>query len=449
MLGDALGAVLGNGAVVLLAALLLALALRPVSRLAGLATAVAAGARTPVPYTDRRDEVGSLARSLVRWRQAEASRRAIVEHSPVGLFTLGPDLAIADVNPALRALFAVPAEGVSFSSLDVFVHPDGRDATQELGRRLLSGASDHERMEERFVRTGGHGVFWGSLTVAVVRGRDRAPQRYVCMIEDVTEQRERLERAASVQRDLLPETAPDLDGYELAGLCRPSRQMSGDFYDWQHQEPGGLAVTLGDVSGKDMPAALLMAILRIALRTGAARAPAGETVRSVAAATARYLERAGAFVRLFHGRLDLASGVLTYVDAGHGLALIVGEAGARRLPRTGALPLGVVEGPDYREETARLECGEALVLLSDGVLEVHPELETRLEAVAELVAGAGSAGEMTERLASAAGAPADDVTVLVLRRKDDRAVATRRTTGAARRAAPGRAHRPRGASFPG
>src|SRR5256885_6252178 len=103
--------------------------------------------------------------------------------------------------------------------------------------------------------------------------------------------------------------------------------------------PGTLTLTLGDVMGKDMPAALLRARVCTALRTGAAQRGAGEAVRSVAASTERDLERAGAFVTLFHAWLDLDSGALGYVDAGHGLLAVVGPRGVRRARGVRCLPL--------------------------------------------------------------------------------------------------------------
>jgi PAS domain S-box-containing protein len=410
------GVLLGDGAIVAVAAILLVLARRPVTRLAEAAIGLAGGARTSVPYTDRRDEVGSLARALTRWRQAEVSRRAIVDHSSIGLFTLGPDLRLVDANPAVQEMFGVPPDDPAPAELDSFVHPDDLEAVLVLQRRLASGACDHARLEVRCVRGDG-AVFWSGLTVAVVRDVDATPSQYVCMIEDVSGRREQLERAARVQRDLLPGSAPELDGYELAGLCRPSLEMGGDFYDWQLREPGILTLTLGDVMGKDMPAALLMATVCVALRSSATLPTVGEAVRSVAASAGRDLNHAGAFVTLFHGRLDLRTGLLTYVDAGHGLALVVGKDGAHPLARGTSLPLGVLEGEVYEESSVRLEPGQALLVFSDGVLDVHRGLEARLETTGDLLVGAGSAREMAERLASGRGAVNDDVTVVVLRRR--------------------------------
>jgi PAS domain S-box-containing protein len=426
--GEVLGLLLGGGAIMFLGCVLLALALRPVPRLAAAALRLAAGASTVVPYAGHRGEIGSLARALTRWQQSEVSRRAILQLSPVGLYTLGPDLRPIDANPAVRAMFGFTAPDVSAVSFEAVVHPDDVEAVRRGHRELASGSRDHLKLEQRCIRADG-GVFWGGLTVAVVRDAGGRPARYLGMIEDISERKERLERAARVQRDLLPESAPELEGYQLAGLCRPSREMGGDFFDWHHQEPGELTLTLGDVMGKDMPAALLMAVVRIAMRTSASLPTVGEAVRSVAASTGRDLARAGAFVTLFHGRLDLGSGLLRYVDAGHGLMVVVGEDGVRRLPRGRSLPLGILEGQPYEELSATLEPGDTLVVFSDGVLDVHPGLEGRLETVGELLAGTGSAQEMAERLASGPGAVADDVTVVVLRRQPVRAAAGRFPVG--------------------
>src|SRR5262249_48060266 len=129
------------------------------------------------------------------------------------------------------------------------------------------------------------------------------------------------------------------------------------------------------------------------------------------------LERAGAFVTLFHAWLDLDSGAVGYVDAGHGLVAVVGPRGVRRVPGARCLPLGILAGERYQELAITLEPGEALVVFSEGVLAVHAGREGRREAGGGLRAGAATAGEMAERLVSAPGAAADDVTALVLRRR--------------------------------
>jgi PAS domain S-box-containing protein len=412
--GDIFGPLLGNGMMVVLAGILIVATLRPVSRLAGVAAAHAHGARPAVPYTARRSEVGSLARALVRWQQSDLGRLAVFEHSPVGMFTVRPDLQVVDVNPALRAMLGVRTDDQEAVRFGAYVDPDDVEATYELVRVLAAGTRDAMSLEARFVRSDGS-AFWGNLTVAVVRRPDAQPSLYVGLIEDISERHERLRRAAAVQRDLLPDAAPELEGYQLAGLCRPGREIGGDFFDWDRQG-SALTLTLGDVMGTGMPAALLMAIVRIALRTSAALPTVQEAVRSVAASTERELSRSGAFMKVFHGRLDLATGTLDYVDAGLGLVFVVDERGASRPAGRRALPLGIMEGERYEASSLTLEAGESLVVFSDGLLQTHPQMEGRLERVGELLQGARDAQEMVHRLTSGGGTKADDVTAVVLRR---------------------------------
>ena len=146
-----------------------------------------------------------------------------------------------------------------------------------------------------------------------------------------------------------------------------------------------------------------------------------DSVRSVADLTTGDLERADAFLTLFHARLDLDTGLLTYVDAGHGLMLVVSRDGVVKLPGTNSLPLGVLPDQRYAESRARLRPGDSLVAFSDGVLDIHPELDARdreMEAAAAaLLKGAESIEEMAERLTTNPDLQAgDDVAVVVLRR---------------------------------
>src|SRR5205807_2546172 len=153
--------------------------------------------------------------------------------------------------------------------------------------------------------------------------------------------KEKLARAAKVQRDLLPDAVPDLAGYELTGLCRPTEEVGGDFFDWYQPDDGTLAVTLADVMGKGMPAAILMATMRIALRSSAWTGSAGAAVQQVADSSFADLEKAETFMTLFHARLDMETGRVSFVDAGHGLAVVVGAERATRLPRSDSPPLGI------------------------------------------------------------------------------------------------------------
>jgi serine phosphatase RsbU (regulator of sigma subunit) len=124
------------------------------------------------------------------------------------------------------------------------------------------------------------------------------------------------EHATRIQRDLLPSSAPRIEGYDLAGSCLPAQDMAGDFFDWVLRDDGQLDLMVADVMGKGIAAALVMAALRTGLRAVAPEAGPAERVR-VAARSLGLATDDGLFVTLFQARLDLATGVLRYVDAGH------------------------------------------------------------------------------------------------------------------------------------
>jgi serine phosphatase RsbU (regulator of sigma subunit) len=232
-----------------------------------------------------------------------------------------------------------------------------------------------------------------------------------------------LARAAQLQADLLPHGAPAVPGLDVAARCLPARRVGGDFFDWHEPAPGVLTLTLGDVMGKGLPAALLMATVRAALdAVEGGRSPA-QTLDAVAAATAPVLERAGAFVTMFHARAEAASRRVAYADAGHGHAFVRRAGGAvEALPARG-LPLGVLPGQHYPAGVLDLAPGDALVVYSDGLIDARPDLALDPAALAAGLDGAGSAAEIVDRLTGLADLSQDlpdDLTVIVLRRRAPR-----------------------------
>jgi serine phosphatase RsbU (regulator of sigma subunit) len=227
-----------------------------------------------------------------------------------------------------------------------------------------------------------------------------------------------LAQAARVQAELLPRDRPSLPGFDLAARCIPAREVGGDFYDWQESPPGDFSLTLADVTGKGMAAALLMATVRAALRAGAHDGPPALAIQAAATALESDLESSRSFVTLFHARLEVTTRRLSYVDAGHGHAFLRRADGGvdELLPR--GLPLGVLPGEQYQEGSLTLCPGDALVLYSDGLVDACPDLSPDRAAVAGRLAGASGAAEMVDRLvalARAGGPLPDDLTVVVLR----------------------------------
>lgn len=227
---------------------------------------------------------------------------------------------------------------------------------------------------------------------------------------------EELERAAEVQRGLLPQITPELEGYDLAGCCLPSRQVGGDLFDW-YSTPRGMAFTVADVMGKGMPAAIVMATLRAVLRTGTRQTDLAGAV-GLAAATMESDFPDGVFATVFHGCLDAGAGALTYVDAGHGLARIVRADGSVEALDVRGLPAGAVPGGTWSEGTATVGPGDGIVVFSDGVLDLYPDPPAVNAAIVAAMGDTDTAEAVVERLVAPArhAYREDDVTVVVVRR---------------------------------
>ena len=234
----------------------------------------------------------------------------------------------------------------------------------------------------------------------------------------VAERSGQMAKAAKVQAGLLPASPFIGDGFEVAAHFAPAREISGDFYDWYLPDPRRLAVTLGDVMGKGLPAAILMATVRASLRSAAQVGTVGEGVGMAAGVMAAALEVNQAYVTLFHGLFDASTGELNYIDAGHGHARLLRAAGRQELlPERGA-PIGLLPETTFSPGKVTLERGDTLVVFSDGLLDLRPDLATKDVPLPIEARRAAHAQEMVDILAVGSGDQElpDDVTVLALRR---------------------------------
>lgn len=196
----------------------------------------------------------------------------------------------------------------------------------------------------------------------------------VRLLEESLEKR-RLEEdmriAAEIQTSLLPRGAPKLDGWELVGSNRPSRSVGGDYYDFGHRGDDVL-LALGDVSGKGTGAALLMTVLRAAVRAHWTDDSVSGAVREINR-TVNENVPSGKFVTFFLGRLDPSGGGITYVNAGHNPPLLIRADGSLETLTQGGMVLGMFDSVDYDEGTAELAPGDTLLIFSDGVTESWSE----------------------------------------------------------------------------
>jgi sigma-B regulation protein RsbU (phosphoserine phosphatase) len=238
---------------------------------------------------------------------------------------------------------------------------------------------------------------------------------------------QQLRLARHVQTSLLPSRAPALEGYDIDGLNLPTWEIGGDYFDYVPLEDGRLGLVIADVSGKGVPAALLMATFRAALRTAVRRerrVPA--IVRHVEQILLESMDGAR-FVTALYGVLEPRTGRFTYANCGHNPPLLLRARGGRAVLDRGRPALGIGAGARFdRAATITVAPGDTLVLYTDGVIELNnPDLvefgEVRLEGVLRAAAGRSAAdtiGAVVDATRAHAGQVSyeDDFTLVVVRR---------------------------------
>lgn len=178
-----------------------------------------------------------------------------------------------------------------------------------------------------------------------------------------------LEVARQVQLELLPAKDPQLEGYDVSAYNFPTEEVSGDYYDWVQIFEDQIGLVIADVSGKGVPAALLMAFLRASLR---AATHIGYSPH-ISMSKVNYLlwesiER-NQFVTAFYGILDVTNNTLSYANAGHNPPLRIDASGEAKFVGHGSLPLGMFKDTRYHEYFLRMRPGDTLVLYTDGATE--------------------------------------------------------------------------------
>lgn len=238
--------------------------------------------------------------------------------------------------------------------------------------------------------------------------------------------------AAEIQLAILPSkypAFPELSQYiDLHATMKPAKDVGGDFYDYYKIDEDHIGITMADVSGKGVPAAMFMAVSHTLLRFAGKKGTDPTAIMSESNNILATESFDSMFVTVFYGVYNIRTGVLEYVNAGHNPPYVLRKNGTlETLPVSDNICLGVLEDFPYKSHTLTLESGDAIVTFTDGVTEacsVTNELfgEERLEALLPTLQRA-SAEEINVAVNTAVSNHADgaeqsdDITVLTLKRQ--------------------------------
>ncbi len=292
-----------------------------------------------------------------------------------------------------------------------------------------------------------HDMFLGALMVDLPHPQPRLGNRLRAILVGITRQlsvalehalvhdellqnerrTQELALARQIQGALLPDRAPDVPGYDIAGYWRPAREVAGDFYDYLRLGQGRLAVTIADVADKGMGAALFMVLTRTALRESLwSEEDAGRALQRTNHIISDDV-RGGMFLTLFVAILTPESGQVQAANAGHLPPLHYHAATdtlAMPIPRH--LPLGILPDTHYASFEFHLAPGDALILMTDGVMDTinSEQAMLGLPRLTEIIYEHRRSDArhllhtiLDAALTHAAGEPfADDLTIAVVRR---------------------------------
>ncbi len=299
-----------------------------------------------------------------------------------------------------------------------FVQPVAalREGTRALGE---------QRLEYR-IPIHGDDELWDAASAfnRMAEGLERA--------REVQKERDRLESeldlARRIQQRLLPAAPPQVPGLEVAGHSEPAREVGGDYYDHIPLGDGRVLLVIADVSGKGVPAALLMSAFRASLMSqDVDRSQPDEVAGRLNAFLHRSVDP-GKFVTAFVGFLDGRTGRFVYANAGHNPPALVRADGTVEWLATGGLILGILPESRFESGEATLAPGDLLVLYTDGVTEGADAATEQFGEDRLVQALLRRRGESCDAIANGVvrevrafegeTGPADDITMLVARRSE-------------------------------
>ena len=303
-------------------------------------------------------------------RKSEEKYRQIVETTCEGFVLLDTSMRVIDLNTAFAKMMAAPASELIGSK--PFASFEGVAALLTSDRPEASNSIDFHEFEGQLEAL--DGTFTPVLIHAnSLRGDQGDSLGLMAFVTDISEHKKALALAGEVQKSLLPEVAPQVAGFDIAGRNIACEEVGGDYYDYLSSGSSqDLAVVVGDISGHGVDSALLMSSARAFLRMRASQPGSGpEIIGSLNRHLCADVDQSGHFMTMFYLHFNQADNEIDWIRAGHDPALIY-DPGEDRFQELGGAGLALGVDADYPfsgHHRTNLERGQIFLIYTDGLWE--------------------------------------------------------------------------------
>lgn len=181
---------------------------------------------------------------------------------------------------------------------------------------------------------------------------------------------EQMQMAKDVQASLLPAQSPEIPGYDISGICIPTFDIGGDYYDYIPIDDNKIAIVIADVSGDGIPAALIMASFRAILRNQLKSIKNLADLMHFLNQQISDVSRKRDFITTFCGELDFNNHTFNFINCGHNPPILIKSDGKIIMLETGGPSLNIIKDADFRSDVIKIEEGDQIILYTDGVIEI-------------------------------------------------------------------------------